>query len=111
MVARSAYVQLRRSVALLVLCVAGMVLVWLVPAAACFAGPAPARVMGAVAWAGMGVVVFADAAAIWAFGGLGRGAAAGGAVLHGGDGGVGGEPPFGARRGVEGAGRMLEPYA
>ncbi len=53
MVARSAYVQLRRSVALLVLCVAGMALVWLVPVAACFAGPAPARVMGAVAWAGM----------------------------------------------------------
>ena len=102
MVARSADVQLRRSVALLVLCVAGMALVWLVPVAACFAGPAPARVMGAVAWAGMAWSVFADIAAVRAFGGLGGGAAGGGGVLHGGDGGLGAVPSSGARRGVEG---------
>ena len=107
MVARSAYVQLRRSVALLVLCVAGMALVWLVPVAACFAGPAPARVMGAVAWAGMAWSYLPTLrrfglSAAWA-----RGAAAGGGVLHGGDGGVGGEPSFRARRGVEGAGVCL----
>lgn len=53
MVARSAYVQLRRSPLLLVLCVVGMALVWIVPVVACFAGPAAARVMGALAWAGM----------------------------------------------------------
>lgn len=53
MVARSAYVQLRRSPARLALCVVGMVLVWVVPVAACFAEPAAARVMGVLAWAAM----------------------------------------------------------
>ncbi len=53
MVARSAYVQLRRSPQRLILCLAGMALVWLVPPAACFVGPAAARALGAAAWAGM----------------------------------------------------------
>lgn len=53
MIARSAYEQLRRSPSRLILCLLGMVLVWLIPPAACFTGPELARVAGAAAWAGM----------------------------------------------------------
>ncbi|MGH7041820.1 MAG: glycosyltransferase [Acetobacteraceae bacterium] len=53
MIARTAYVQLRASPVLLVLTVAAMGLVWLVPPLAALAGHGAARVMGALAWAGM----------------------------------------------------------
>ncbi len=53
MVARTAYVQLRRSPALLLLCILGMALTWLVPPAAALFSHGAARWLGALAWAGM----------------------------------------------------------
>ena len=52
MVARTAYVQLRHSPAILAGTVAGLALVWLVPPALALFGHGPARWMGALAWAG-----------------------------------------------------------
>ncbi len=53
MITRSAYVQLRYSPALLVLCTLGMALVWIVPPLATIRGPTSARILGALAWASM----------------------------------------------------------
>ena len=53
MVARTAYVQLRRSPVMLLLCIAGMALVWLVPPAAALLAGGAARVLGLAAWAAM----------------------------------------------------------
>jgi hypothetical protein len=53
MVARTAYVQLRFSPLLLIGCVLGMALTFLVPPLATIAGHGAARAMGAAAWAGM----------------------------------------------------------
>lgn len=54
MVARTAYVQLRRSPVMLLLCLAGMALVWLVPpGAALLGGGGMARLLGLLAWAAM----------------------------------------------------------
>jgi hypothetical protein len=50
MVARTAYVQLRRSPLLLVLTVLGLALVWLVPPLAVLTGPWPARFLGLITW-------------------------------------------------------------
>ncbi len=52
MVTRTAYVQLRRSPLLLALCLAGMVLTWLVPPLAALFGHQAARWMGLAAWVG-----------------------------------------------------------
>ncbi len=52
MVARTAYVQLRRSPVLLAGTVLGMALVWLAPPGLALFGHGPARWMGALAWAG-----------------------------------------------------------
>ncbi|HEX4260004.1 MAG TPA: glycosyltransferase [Acetobacteraceae bacterium] len=52
MVARTAYVQLRRSPLLLAATIAGLALVWLVPPAVALAGEGAARWMGLAAWAG-----------------------------------------------------------
>ena len=52
MVARTAYVQLRFSPALLVGTVLGLGLVWLVPPFLTLFGHGPARAMAAIAWAG-----------------------------------------------------------
>lgn len=51
MIARTAYVQLRYSPVLLVGTCLGMLALYAVPVIATFAGPNPARVMGAAAWA------------------------------------------------------------
>lgn len=53
MVARTAYVQLRRSPLMLLLCLVGMALVWLVPPAAALLGHGAARLLGLLAWAAM----------------------------------------------------------
>jgi hopene-associated glycosyltransferase HpnB len=53
MVARTAYVQLRFSPLLLIGCVLGMALTFLVPPLATIAGHGAARALGAAAWAGM----------------------------------------------------------
>jgi hopene-associated glycosyltransferase HpnB len=53
MVARTAYVQLRRSPALLAGCIAGMVLTWLVPPLATVAGHGFVRVLGLLLWLAM----------------------------------------------------------
>src|SRR5208337_4352491 len=53
MVARSAYVQLRDSPALLVLTTLGLALVFLVPPLAALIGPSAARACGLAAWAVM----------------------------------------------------------
>lgn len=53
MIARSAYVQLRCSPLLLVGCIAGMALVWIVPPVAVLAGHGTARAVGAAAWIGL----------------------------------------------------------
>ncbi len=50
MIARTAYVQLRFSPALLIACILGMALAWVVPPLAAIAGQGAARVMGAIAW-------------------------------------------------------------
>ena len=55
MVARCAFAQLGYSVPALAGTVAGMVMIYLVPPALPLAGPVPARVLGAAAWAGMSV--------------------------------------------------------
>jgi hopene-associated glycosyltransferase HpnB len=52
MVARTAYVQLRRSPLLLAATIAGLALVWLVPPAATLFGHGAARWMGLAAWLG-----------------------------------------------------------
>jgi len=52
MIARTAYVQLRRSPLLLALTIAGLALVWLVPPVATLAGHGAARWAGLLAWAG-----------------------------------------------------------
>ncbi len=52
MVARTAYVQLRRSPVLLALCLVGMVLTWIVPPVAALFGATLARGMGLLAWLG-----------------------------------------------------------
>jgi len=52
MVARTAYVQLRRSPVLLVLCIFGMALTWLVPPALALFGHGAARWIGLLAWTG-----------------------------------------------------------
>lgn len=52
MVARTAYVQLRRSPVLLALCVIGMALTWLVPPALALFGHGAARWIGLLAWIG-----------------------------------------------------------
>ncbi len=52
MVTRTAFVQLRRSVVLLVLCVGGMALTWLAPPLLALFGHGAARWMGLAAWAG-----------------------------------------------------------
>ncbi len=53
MVARTAYVQLRFSPSWLAGTVLGMLLVYAVPPLALAVGPAPARIAGGLAWAGM----------------------------------------------------------
>lgn len=53
MIARTAYVQLRYSPLLLVLCVLGMALTWIVPPLAAIGEHGAARIMGALAWAAM----------------------------------------------------------
>lgn len=53
MVTRSAYVQLGNSPWLLILCIAGMILVWIVPCLATIFGHGGARILGAVTWAAM----------------------------------------------------------
>jgi len=53
MIARSAYVQLRCSPLLLVGCIVGMALVWIVPPVAVIAGHGAGRAVGAVAWVGL----------------------------------------------------------
>ncbi len=53
MVARTAYVQLRRSPALLALCILGMALTWLVPPAAALFGRGAGRAAGLLAWVGL----------------------------------------------------------
>ena len=53
MVARTAYVQLGRSPIMLLLCIAGMALVWLVPPAAALLAGGAVRVLGLAAWAAM----------------------------------------------------------
>jgi hopene-associated glycosyltransferase HpnB len=53
MVARTAYVQLGRSRLMLLLCLAGMALVWLVPPGAALFGHGAARLLGLAAWAAM----------------------------------------------------------
>ena len=53
MVARTAYVQLGRSPAVLVLCLIGMALVWLVPPGAALFAHGAARLLGLLAWASM----------------------------------------------------------
>jgi hopene-associated glycosyltransferase HpnB len=50
MIARSAYVQLRCSPLLLVGCIGGMALIWIVPPLAVIVGRGAARGIGAVAW-------------------------------------------------------------
>ena len=50
MVARTAYVQLGRSPAMLLLCLVGMGLVWLVPPGAAVFGHGAARGLGVLAW-------------------------------------------------------------
>ncbi|MBN9559293.1 MAG: glycosyltransferase [Alphaproteobacteria bacterium] len=52
MVARTAYVQLRRSPVLLVLCILGMALTWLVPPGLALFGDGAARWLGLAAWVG-----------------------------------------------------------
>jgi len=52
MVARTAYVQLRRSPVLLALCILGMALTWLVPPGLALFGSGAARWLGLAAWAG-----------------------------------------------------------
>ena len=52
MVARTAYVQLRFSPVILLGTIAGLALVWLVPAALAVFATGPARWLGAAAWAG-----------------------------------------------------------
>ena len=52
MVTRTAFVQLRRSALLLLLCIGGMVLTWLVPPLAALFGEGAARWIGLAAWAG-----------------------------------------------------------
>ncbi len=53
MITRSAYVQLRHSPVLLVVCTIAMALVWIVPPLAVILGPATARILGALTWAAM----------------------------------------------------------
>jgi hopene-associated glycosyltransferase HpnB len=53
MVARTAYVQLGRSPAMLLLCIAGMGLVWLVPPGAALLAHGAARWLGLAAWVAM----------------------------------------------------------
>lgn len=53
MVARTAYVQLGRSPLLLVLCLLGMALVWLVPPGAALFAHGAARILGLLAWMAM----------------------------------------------------------
>lgn len=53
MIARTAYVQLRCSPLLLVGCVIGMALTWIVPPLAAIAGHGAARILGALAWVAM----------------------------------------------------------
>lgn len=53
MITRSAYVQLRYSPVLLVVCTIAMALVWIVPPLAVVLGPGIARILGALAWAAM----------------------------------------------------------
>jgi len=53
MITRSAYVQLRESPLLLLLCTIAMILIWLIPPLALVHGPSAARILGALAWAGM----------------------------------------------------------
>jgi hopene-associated glycosyltransferase HpnB len=53
MIARTAYVQLRFSPLLLLLCLLGMALVFIVPPLATLAGDGAARALGLVAWAAM----------------------------------------------------------
>ncbi len=50
MVARTAYVQLRRSPALLIGCILGMALIWLVPLGAAFLAQGWMRLLGALTW-------------------------------------------------------------
>ncbi|MGE3279628.1 MAG: glycosyltransferase [Alphaproteobacteria bacterium] len=56
MIARCAFAQLGYSAPALVGTVAGMALIYLAPPVLLLAGPAPARVLGAAAWAGMSAV-------------------------------------------------------
>lgn len=53
MVARTAYVQLGRSPVMLILCLAGMALVWLAPPGAAIFGHGTARALGLLAWGAM----------------------------------------------------------
>jgi hopene-associated glycosyltransferase HpnB len=53
MITRSAYVQLRYSPVLLVVCTIAMALVWIVPPLAVILGTATARILGALTWAAM----------------------------------------------------------
>ena len=53
MVARTAYVQLGRSPVMLILCLVGMALIWLVPPGAALFAHGAARLLGAIAWAAM----------------------------------------------------------
>ena len=55
MIARTAFVQLRRSWLLLTLCVLGMALTFLLPPLLALVGQGPARLLGLAAWLGMAV--------------------------------------------------------
>ena len=102
MIARTAFVQLRYSLLLLLATTLGMALVWLVPPAG---RPVRPRQGVLVRPGGVGDafgIVSSDPAPVWPLAALGAVAAADRRLLHGGDDRIGREPFSRPRRGLEG---------